>query len=238
VSLKGNIHPKVSVENDLGPVSRDLSLDYITLHLKPTPAQQADLDQLLIQLQTPSLPNYHGWLTPEQFADRFGASPTDIAQIVAWLEGQGLSVISRAHGRNFVVFKGTVGRVEAALHVTIHKFLVDGEVHFANATEPSVPAAIQPFTIGFSGLDDFKPKPPSDISRPVFDAVFNNMHVLWPQDLWTIYNTKPLYNMGINGHGMKLAVLGQSDVNLSDIAAYQAIVGLAANPPLLRQTLL
>ena len=176
VALKGNIHPKASVENDLGPVPRDLSLYYITLHLKPTPAQQTDLDQFLIQLQIPSSPNYHHWLTPEQFADRFGASPTDIAQIVAWLEGQGLTVISRARGRNFVVFKGNVGRVEAALHVSIHKFLVDGEVHFANATEPWVPTAIQSFTVGFSGLDDFKPKPPSHISRPVFDAVFNKIH--------------------------------------------------------------
>jgi hypothetical protein len=66
LALKGNIHPKARPENDRGPVSPDLSLDYITLHLKPTPVQQAALDELLIQLQTPSSPRYHNWLTPEQ----------------------------------------------------------------------------------------------------------------------------------------------------------------------------
>jgi trimeric autotransporter adhesin len=70
-----------------------------------------------------------------------------------------LTVISKARGRNFVVFKGPVGVVEAALHIEIHNFLVNGETHYANSTEPSVPTAIQPFALGFLGLNDFKPDP-------------------------------------------------------------------------------
>ena len=46
LALKGNIHPKARPESDRGPVSPGLNLDYITLHLKPTPAQQAALDQV------------------------------------------------------------------------------------------------------------------------------------------------------------------------------------------------
>lgn len=99
VALKGNMHPKARPEDDRGPVSPNLSLDYITLHLKPTPAQQADLDQLLADLQNPKSPKYHNWLTPEAYADRFGASPADIAKIAGWLEDRGLTVVSRARGR-------------------------------------------------------------------------------------------------------------------------------------------
>lgn len=231
LALKGNIHPKARPETDRGPVSPDLNLDYITLHLKPAPAQQASLDELLVQLQTPSSGKYRNWLTPEQYADQFGASPADISQIVGWLESQGLTVIYTARGRNFVVFKGTAARVEAALHVEIHNFLVDGEIHFANTTEPSVPAAIQPFTIGFSGLDDFKLKPAQPVKKPVPHGFFNGQYDLSAGDLWTIYDTVPLYNAGFTGSGMKLAVIGQSNVNLADIAAYQTDVGLPANPP-------
>jgi len=231
LALKGNIHPKVRPEYDRGPVSPDLNLDYVTLHLKPAPAQQRALDELLIQLQTPSSGKYRNWLTPEQYADQFGASPADIAQIVGWLEGQGLTVVNTARGRNFVVFKGTAARVEAALHVEIHNFLVDGEMHFANATEPSVPAAIRPFTIGFSGLDDIKLKPAQQVRKPVPHGFFNGQYALGPTDLWTIYDTFPLYNVGITGKGMKLAVIGQSNVNLADISSYQTAVGLSANPP-------
>ncbi|MGD1091114.1 MAG: protease pro-enzyme activation domain-containing protein [Bryobacteraceae bacterium] len=232
VAIKGNIHPKARPENDRGRVSPNLNLDYITLHLKPTPAQQADLNQLLTQMQDPASPNFHKWLTPEQYADRFGSSIHDIAQIVQWLEGQGLTVIRTARGRNFVVFKGAAHTVEAALHVEIHDFLVDGEMHYANATEPSIPTAIEPFTIGFSGLDDFKQKAQQQTTKSSPELITKQgANALAPGDLWVIYDTVPLYTAGISGTGMKLAVMGQSDVNLSDMATFQSLLGLPANPP-------
>jgi len=40
-------------------------------------AQQAALEQLLKEQQDPASPNYHNWLTPETYADRFGASAAD-----------------------------------------------------------------------------------------------------------------------------------------------------------------
>ena len=229
VAITGNIHPKARLENDRGHVSPNLKLDYITLHLKLTAAQQADLDQLLADQQNHASPNYHRWLTPEQYADRFGASPSDIAQIVEWLQGQGLTVIRTARGRNFVVFKGTAAMVEAALHVEIHNYLVDGEMHYANANEPSVPAAIRAFTIGFFGLDDFKLKPPARTVKPALN--YENLHVLGPADLWVLYDTLPLYTHGWTGSGMTLAVIGQSNVNLSDMEQYQADFGLVKNDP-------
>jgi uncharacterized protein (TIGR03437 family) len=230
-ALKGNIHSKARPENDRGPVSPNLILDYVTLQLKPTSAQQADLDQLLTEMQDSKSPNFRKWLTPEEYADRFGSSQSDLAQIAAWLEGQGLTVVRKARGRNFVVFKGTAGQVEGALHVEIHNFLVDGEMHFANATEPSVPAAIQSFTIGFHGLDDFKLKPPRRTSKPVPAYNYNGSHVLGPADLWNIYDIWPFYYAGWTGAGMTLAVMGQSNVNLSDMAQYRNNFTLPANAP-------
>jgi uncharacterized protein (TIGR03437 family) len=231
-SITGNIHPKALPGNDRGRVSASLELDYITLSLKPTRAQQADLDRLLAEQQDPASPNHRKWLTPEQYADRFGASKSDIAQIVAWLEGQKLTVIGSARGRNFVVFKGTAGQVEAALRTEIHHFLVDGEMHYANATEPSVPAAILPFTIGFSGLDDFKWKPTPQAFKPLPGLSYNGQNNLAPGDLWVIYDLVPvLFNLQITGGGMTLAVIGQSDVNLSDIQKYRDDFGLPQNLP-------
>ena len=64
----------------------------MTLALKPSPSQQADLDKLLAEQQDPSSSNYHHWLTPDEYADRFGASSDDINKMVAWLGQQGLTV--------------------------------------------------------------------------------------------------------------------------------------------------
>src|SRR5215469_10131107 len=79
--LRGHIHPKALPEFDQGPVDPGLILPRVTIVLKPSPAQQAALDQLLAEQQDPSSANYRNWLTPEQFANRFGASEDDIDKI-------------------------------------------------------------------------------------------------------------------------------------------------------------
>ena len=81
VALKGNVSPRAQPQFDRGPVDPARKLDSISLVFKPTPEQQADLEQLLNQQQDRSSPQYHRWLTPEQYADRFGLAPGDIAKI-------------------------------------------------------------------------------------------------------------------------------------------------------------
>ena len=114
VPLPGHIHPKALPENDQGRVGASLTLPYVTVMLKQTPAQQADLDQLLTQQQDPASPNYHRWLTPEQYAERFGVSQSDLNQVVAWIEQQHLTIAAVARGRNWVAFSGGARDVESA----------------------------------------------------------------------------------------------------------------------------
>ena len=76
VILRGSVHPKAVLQNDQGPVDPFMKIEYTTLALRRSDRQQADLDGWLEDRQDSSSPNYHKWLTPEQFADRFGASQT------------------------------------------------------------------------------------------------------------------------------------------------------------------
>src|SRR5664280_1687691 len=92
VVLKGHIHPMAQPRFDQGPAEPAFRLSYITLMLKKTDAQQAALEQLLQQQQDPASPNYHDWLTPEQYAERFGLSPSDLDKISAWLQSEGFTV--------------------------------------------------------------------------------------------------------------------------------------------------
>lgn len=166
VVLKGNVNPKAQPQFDQGPVDPSLRLDLVTLALKPTPQQQADLAQLLNEQQDRSSPNYHHWLTPEQYADRFGLSPGDIGKVKAWLVSQGFTVTYVARGRNWMTISGTAAQLEETFQIEIHRYTVDGEMHFANATEPSIPAALAPVVLGVLGLDDFHHKTPRVPFRP------------------------------------------------------------------------
>src|SRR5437588_4667532 len=114
----------------------------MSLVLKPSDSQQADLDRLLIVQQDPTSSNYHRWLTPEEYADRFGVSADDLNKITAWLTAQNLTVTGTARARNSVAFAGTAQDVESAFAIEIHQYLVNGEVHFSNATDPSLPESL------------------------------------------------------------------------------------------------
>src|SRR5271165_1059713 len=92
VVLKGNVNPKAQPQFDQGPVDRSMKLSFITLLIQPSVDQQAALKQLLAEQQDPSSPNYHKWLTPEQFGQRFGLSSADVAKINRWLRSQGFSI--------------------------------------------------------------------------------------------------------------------------------------------------
>src|SRR3954447_21345417 len=66
VRLSGHVHPDATAENDIGALDPTETLSGITLVLKPSAEQEADLNTLLLQQQDPASENYHKWLTPEQ----------------------------------------------------------------------------------------------------------------------------------------------------------------------------
>src|SRR5580700_2020722 len=237
--LAGTLHPKAVAAaqsgNDQGRVTPSLPMSYLTLTLAPSAAQQADLEKLLAEQQTPGSPNYHQWLTPEEFGQRFGASDADIATISAWIQSQGLQVKSVARGRRWIAVSGTAAQVEQAFRTEIHSYLVNGETHYANASEPSVPSAFAPLVKGVRGLNDFHMKPrarPAAV-KPNFTAhnTSSQGNALAPDDFATIYDVTPLYNAGISGAGEKIAIAGQIEVNLSDIQQFRSMFNLPANDP-------
>jgi len=237
VTLSGHIHGGVRPENDRGRVDASLNLQYAMLVLNPSAAQQQDLDNFLVQLQVPGSADYHRWLTPEQYAARFGVAQADIDKITAWLTSQNLSVVSVARGRNAIAFSGNVRAVESAFHTEIHKYVVNGENHFANASEPSVPTAFSAVVGAIHGLNDFRLKPPhhSLVKLPSADYTNANLcgnYCLAPDDFAIEYDITPLYNNGINGSGQKVAVAGQTQINLSDIQNFRSLFAdLPANVP-------
>jgi uncharacterized protein (TIGR03437 family) len=56
-------------------------------------------------------------------------------------------------------------------------------------------------------------------------------HFLAPEDFATIYSLGPLYQAGIDGTGQSIAIVGESDVLLSDLRAFRTRYGLPANDP-------
>jgi len=230
-AVRGNVHPLARPEFDQGRV--DPSVDMrVTITFKMTASQQADLDALLAAQQERGSPDFQRWLTPEQFGSRFGLGQADLNKVTGWLQSQGFRVENVPASRNMITFGGTAQQVESALHTEMHRYVVNGEAHFANASEPSVPAALADVVLGFRSMNNFQLKPRVlEKMSPRFTSGVSGNHFITPADFATIYDVVPLYQQGLHGEGQNIVVVGQSNINVNDVRAFRSNSGLPANDP-------
>ena len=234
-TVPGNLPPLAQSQYDQGPAAASLKLARITLVVEPSDAQAAELDRLLTEQQDPNSSNYHKWLTPESYADRFGLSQSDVAKIVEWLTVHDLSVTSVARARNAITVSGTADRVASAFQTEIHAFVIGSETHYANASEPSLPRALDGIVLAVHGLHDFRLRPHHRIvrtplalagkTRPNYTSN-KGKHYLAPDDFATIFNITPLYNQGIDGSNQSIVIVGQSDIDTSHLSTFRSYFGL------------
>ena len=235
--LRGSVPPRARAEFDRGTVDGSLPMEGMKLVFQLTPEQQSSLDTLLRQQLDRSSPNYHQWLTPEQYAARFGVSPSDLARVTVWLRQRGFAAILAARSRTWISFNGSAAQVEAAFHTPIHRYVVNGAMHYANATEPSLPSAFHGVVMAIGSLNDFRPKPHAIVRNvhPHFTSELSGKHFLAPDDFATIYNIQGLYGSGINGSSEAIAVMGQTDLstdsnhnNQYDVQTFRSVSNLPA----------
>ena len=213
---------------DQGRVNGGMPISRAAIIFRLSAEQQAALDKLLEEQQEPDSPNYQKWLTPEQYAARFGMSDADLAKVSSWLKSQGLTVSGFSRARTRVFFSGTAAQVENVFRTELHNYQVDGQTRFANASTVSVPMALSGMVLGVRGLDNFRPRPRARIAKPHFTSHQTGNHFLSPGDFATIYNVKPLWDAGLDGTGQTIAVVGQTQIDVSDVDAFRAAAGLPA----------
>ena len=245
VTLTHTVHPLANAANDRGPAPDGMRLDRVQVVLQRSPSQEAALRQLVSQILTPGSPTYHHWLTPDQFGAQFGAADQDISTIETWLGNHGFSVTKVAAGKGAIEFSGSVAQMRETFHTQIHKYVVDGATHYANANNPQIPAALAPVISGFASLNNFHPK---SYLQKLGEATYNaSTHqvtpdwtygnssgvsfVLAPSDFAVQYDVTPLYNAGVNGTGQTIAIVNDSNININLVNQYRTLFNLPANPP-------
>src|SRR5258708_4318789 len=252
-ALRGNTHPLASAASDRGPVAPDQTMRRMLLLLRRSPEQEAALERLLTGQQDPRSIIFHQWLTPQQFGATFGPASEDLQTIQNWLASHGFTGVSVNQGHTVIEFSGTAGRVQSAFHTSIHHYQVNGALHIANQRDPSIPSALLPVVRGVVSLNDFHPSsmairgPTGTIKNGQFrgqgtvgpnpqftlpePAEVTTWYWLSPYDFATIYDLLPLWNAGFDGTGQTIAIVGETDINLTDAEQFRALFGLPVNNP-------
>jgi hypothetical protein len=132
--------------------------------------------------------------------------------------------------------------LENSFKTEIHRFQVGSETHVSNVKEISVPEALGPVIAGVSMNDFFrkghmgpvrqlKDVKSAEATQPRYTSS-STTHYVGPWDFATIYNTFPLLNKGVTGAGTSIAVVGRTDILLSDVQTYRQIFDLPENDPI------
>jgi subtilase family serine protease len=254
ITLGGNTHPLARPEYDQGPVADSAPIRRMLLVLQRSSQQETALKQLIDQQQDESSSSFHQWLTPESFGAAFGPSEDDIAAVTAWLANQGFTSVQVNAGRTLVEFSGTAGAVRSAFHTRIHGYNIQGNTHFANASDPQIPTALAPVIAGIASLNNFPRKPASQkignfrhdssgkvtriqprtstagkaSSLPNFTFLEQGtpLYGVTPYDFATIYNVLPLWNSSIDGTGQTIAIVGETEINPADFVNFRKLFNL------------
>jgi len=230
VTLRGNTRPEAIARNDRGPVTDDFRLEHMMVLLRRSPEQEQELRQFIDQLADPASPNFHAWLTAQQFGQKYGLAQQEVDTVTQWLESNGFVVNGVYSNRVLLDFSGTVGQVRRAFHTQIHRLRVNGKEHIANMGDPQIPAVLAPLVAGVVSLNDFMPHPMNH-PRASYTAG-GGSYLLVPADLATIYNFSPAFSAGYSGQGQTVVVIEDTDVySTGDWSIFRSTFGLASAYP-------
>lgn len=214
----------------------------------------ADVDiaeKLLKAVSTPGNPQYHHFLTAEQFVARFAPAKSDVAKVIASLEKYGLTVEQTTATTLRVT--GLPANIEHAFAVSLRSYEVPahgaalGYRFHAPMGHATIPAEIASAVAAVAGLDSGPHLRPFHLSTPAKLArnpqpkgpltTISPFGLLTVTDFASLYDVQPLYSQGVTGKGRTIGVMSLANFTPSDVFAYWSALGLSVNPKRLQVVL-
>jgi kumamolisin len=201
------------------------------------------LAALIASQQDPHSPQYHRYLTPQAFVDRFAPSAQGVTAVRQFLSAWGLRVTSVSANRTLVGATGTVAQLESAFGTTIGRYQLDKREVYGPDRPPQIPDTLASVVLGIFGLDDVaQPRPilparAGTVRRSPGSAPRSGQAAPIPQgpvpgaysplQLQSAYDLTPI----AGGAGQRVAVYELAPYIPGDITAYRTQYSLP-NPAL------
>ena len=192
------------------------------------------MSNLLTQIYDPASPNYHHYLTPEEFTAQFGPTEQDYALVVNFAKVNGLTVTARHPNRMLLDVSGPVANIQKTFGVTLRTYHhpKENRKFFAADVEPSVNSVLPIMQI--SGLNNYYiPHPNFKMLSAVQPSGAKPNVGSGPGQSYQGNDFRNAYVPGttLNGAGQNVGLLQFDGFYASDIAAYASQIGLTTNIP-------
>jgi kumamolisin len=229
-ALRGDVVQAVGHSTRVGAVPAGRSL---TVTVSLAGRNSAGLAAFLKQVADPASSQYKHYLTVKQFADRFGASKADVAEVTAYLTAHGLKVGKVTANQLTLQAKGTAAQVQKAFGTSLATYhdAAAKRDFYANSTAPVLPAAIAAAVTDVSGLSDFATYSHFSTRRAVPHAAHATVTGLTPAKARTGYNVASAISAGYTGTGETVALLEFSAFKQTNITTYDKNFSLTPATP-------
>lgn len=220
--LHGHVPPAAARLQPLGHLP---GTNYLNLAIGLPLRNQAELDELLRQLYDPASPNFHQYLTPEQFTEKFGPTEQEYQAVIAFAEANGLTVTATHGNRLLLDVSGPAANVEKAFEVAlqVYKHPTENRTFYAPDAEPSVDSALP--ILDVSGLDNYRrPHPRNLIVKPSDNATVAVPKAgSGPGGTYLGNDFRAAYAPGVSlrGSGQTVGVVEFDGYYLTDITNYE-----------------
>jgi hypothetical protein len=188
------------------------------------------LTNLLAQLYDPTSPQFHRFVSPAEFAQRFGPAESDYQSVIAFAKADGLDVTRTHSNRTLVELEGTVADIERVFHVRMQTYPhpTEARTFFAPDRDPSIDIAVPVLSI--KGLDNYS------LPHPLFHRVAASSAQGLPDDNtgtgpsgWYIGSDyRHAYAPGVTnaGTGQSVALFELDGYYPGDVTNYEALARL------------
>jgi subtilase family serine protease len=230
---------------DLGELKEQFGTTPISVTIALRLPNINEAEDLLKSINTPGDPQFHQFLTAEQFLPRFAPTDADVAAVISEVAKYGLTA-ERISATTLKV-TGLPADMERAFAVSLHSYEVPahenvtGYTFHAPLSHPTIPAEISASTAAVVGLDsrpNFRPlyrtvpqtlpvPPPVESVPPT--ATGNAFGYLTVTDFANLYDVQPLYSHGMSGSGRTIGIMTLASFKPSDAFAYWKALGLSVN---------
>jgi subtilase family serine protease len=225
-------------------VSQMESSKTISVVLGLPSSDPAGLKAFVGHVSTPGDPLFHKYITPQEFADRFGANASDYEALKAWAASNNLTISQESVGRTTLTVRGSVAVLNRLFKTEINNYKTsDGVIFYSAGIKPTVPSEISSKVVAVIGLTSSKPNAalaklgktlgehpaPNSALKPAgrTEALGTGPGGAYgPQDLHTAYS---IPNWGGLIKGQTLAVFEQGFYNTADVAFYETYFKTGSN---------
>jgi uncharacterized repeat protein (TIGR01451 family) len=191
------------------------------------------LAAFLHDVYDPASPRYHQFLTPSQFAEKFGPSVADYESLKGFARSNRLAITRTHSNRTLLDVEGSVADIEKALHITmeIYKHPTENRTFIGPNTDPSVDCAVP--VLHIAGLDNYFLPHPNYTSRPIKPLRANQPALGSGQGgtyLGNDFRAAYIPGVGLDGTGQKVGLLEFDAYYPNDPVAYEGYAGLPSVP--------